>query len=84
MWPTLVSYELPIVAARIPAKTTCHKSDGLGHHNQHLTHYERSQSPRPPWRVESASAGLTAKYTTAVDAAVQLLGSHEYYYWGYG
>ena len=30
------------------------------------------------------SAGLTATYTVAVEAAVQYLGSHEYYWWGYG
>jgi len=28
------------------------------------------------------SAGLTAAYTTVAETAVQLLGAHEFYYWG--
>lgn len=30
------------------------------------------------------SAGFTATYTSPVEAAVQYLGSHEYYWWGWG
>lgn len=30
------------------------------------------------------SAGLTATYTTTAETAVQLLGAHEFYWWGYG
>jgi hypothetical protein len=30
------------------------------------------------------SAGLTASYTTVAETPIQMLGSHEYYYWGWG
>lgn len=30
------------------------------------------------------SAGLGAKYTTAAESAVELLGAHEFYWWGWG
>ncbi len=30
------------------------------------------------------SVGLTTAYDTIADAAVQLLGAHEIYYWGWG
>lgn len=30
------------------------------------------------------SSGLSTVYTTAADSAVELLGAHEFYYWGWG